>query len=79
MGRNLGQSKLRRARRTGDPMAAYDRLPAPVRHWLANAALPWSPDSARRIWTRSRARGRSEAEALMILTQAEMRLLAKDS
>ena len=30
MSRNLGQSSLRRKRRSGDPMPAYDGLPAPA-------------------------------------------------
>ncbi|MEM8654260.1 MAG: DUF6525 family protein [Pseudomonadota bacterium] len=78
MKRNLGQSSLRRRRRTGDPMAAFDDLPAPLRHWMAQAALPWSPWSVRRIWTRSQAKGLSAEEALLSLTQAEARTLARD-
>jgi len=37
---NLGQSSLRGKRRSGDPMSAYDSLPAPLRLWLSEAALP---------------------------------------
>ena len=59
-------------------MDAFDGLPAPVRHWVTQAALPWSPASVRRIWTKSRAKGLSDAEALMSLTQAEARTLARD-
>ena len=75
---NLGQCSLRRKRRAGDPMAAYDGLPAPVRQWVAQAALPWSPTSVRRIWSKSRAKGLSDEQALMSLTQAEARTLARD-
>ncbi|MEL7214517.1 MAG: DUF6525 family protein [Pseudomonadota bacterium] len=78
MNRNLGQICLPRKRRASDPMAAYDRLPAPLRHWLSEAALPWSPVSAKRIWSRSRARGLSEEEALANLAAAEARTLAKE-
>ena len=78
MKRNLGQCGLRRKRRAGNPMDAFDGLPAPVRQWVAQAALPWSPTSVRRIWSRSRARGLSDDEALQSLAQAEARTLARD-
>ncbi|MEL6586942.1 MAG: DUF6525 family protein [Pseudomonadota bacterium] len=78
MKRNLGQSGLRRRRRSGDPMAAYDALPAPLRGWLSQAALPWSPTSAKRIWSKSLAKGRSTEEALVTLSRAEARTLARD-
>ncbi len=78
MTRNLGQSSLRRKRRSGDPMQTFDGLPAPVRQWVAQAALPWSPASVRRIWTRSRAKGLSAEEALQSLSHAEARTLARD-
>lgn len=59
-------------------MTAFDRLPAPVRQWVAQAALPWSPTSVRRIWSKSRAKGLSAEEALQSLTHAETRALARD-
>jgi hypothetical protein len=78
MNRNLGQSSLRRKRRTGNPMAAFDELPAPLRQWVAQAALPWSPASVQRLWSKSRAKGLSPDEALLSLSQAEARTLARD-
>ncbi len=78
MSRNLGESSLRRRRRAGDPMAAFDGLPPPLRQWLSEAALPWSPASVRRIWSKSRAKGMSPEEALLSLSQAEARTLARD-
>ncbi|WP_108836166.1 DUF6525 family protein [Tateyamaria sp. Alg231-49] len=78
MNRNLGQSSLRRKRRSGDPMDAFDELPAPVRQWVAQAALPWSPASVHNIWSKSRAKGLSAEEALRTLTHAEARTLARD-
>ncbi|MEM9786651.1 MAG: DUF6525 family protein [Pseudomonadota bacterium] len=78
MNRNLGQSSLRRKRRSGDPMAAYDALPAPLRSWLSQAALPWSPTSAKRIWSRSLAKGLTPEETLSSLSRAEARTLARD-
>ncbi|WP_195819400.1 DUF6525 family protein [Roseobacter sp. MH60115] len=78
MSRNLGQCSLRRKRRDGDPMETFDGLPAPVRQWVTQAALPWSPASVRRIWSKSRAKGLSDDEALLSLSQAEARTLARD-
>lgn len=78
MNRNLGATSLRRKRRSGDPMRNYDALPEPVRHWLSQAALPWSPASARRLWTRARAKGLDAREALQVLAQAEATALARD-
>lgn len=78
MTRNLGQTSLRRKRRARNPMDAYDGLPAPLRQWLSQAALPWSPESARRIWARSRARGLTPNEALQALSRVEEHTLARD-
>lgn len=78
MKRNLGQSSLRRKRRAGDPMDTFDGLPQPVRQWITQAALPWSPASVRRIWSKSRAKGLSGDEALQTLTQAEALTLSRD-
>ena len=78
MNRNLGQCSLRRKRRFSDPMEAFDRLPVAARQWVAQAALPWSPVSVHRIWSKSRAKGLSDAEALLSLAQAEARTLARD-
>ncbi len=78
MTRNLGASTLRRKRRSGDPMRAYDALPAPLRHWLSQAALPWSPASARRVWNHARAKGLATEDALHVMSKAEARTLARD-
>lgn len=75
---NLGATALRSKRRTGDPMQTYDTLPAPVRQWLSQAVLPWSPASARRIWKKANAQGLSVQDALTRLSLAEERTLAKD-
>ncbi|WP_425082575.1 DUF6525 family protein [Ruegeria arenilitoris] len=78
MRRNLGHCSLRRKHRSTDPMDVFDGLPAPLRQWLSEAALPWSPVSARRIWSKSRAKGLSSEETLVSLSQAEARTLARD-
>ena len=74
------RSGLRRRRRRGDPMAAFDQLPTELRHWLAQAALPWSPCSALRLWRRAlRANGGDAAAAAGYLSQVECRQLARDA
>ncbi len=78
MNRNLGHSSLPRKRRARDPMTAFDGLPPVLRQWLSEAALPWSPASARRIWTRCRTRGLTPEETLRKLSEAEARTLARD-
>lgn len=78
-GGNLGATTQKPHRRTGDPMARFDSLPAPVRRWMAKAALPWSPASCRRLWTRARRAGASVDEALAVLDQAERRALERET
>ncbi|TNJ40548.1 hypothetical protein FGE21_17400 [Phaeobacter sp. B1627] len=60
-------------------MQTYDALPAPLRLWLGQAVLPWSPTSARRIWNTARARGLSENDALSMLSKAEAKTLSRDT
>ncbi|HBS48867.1 MAG TPA: hypothetical protein DEA05_01640 [Rhodobacteraceae bacterium] len=78
MRRNLGATSLRRTRRAADPMRSFDALPAPLRRWLSQAALPWSPASARKLWNRAIARGLGTDGALSALSRAEARTLARD-
>ena len=75
---NLGETRLKRRRRRRDPMRAYDALPPPLRRWLAEAALPWSPASCRRIWKRARARGEPIDAVLARLDRAEAQTLSRD-
>lgn len=78
MNGNMGASRLRRKRRARDPMDEFDGLPPLLRRWLSQAAMPWSPSSARRIWVKSLANGLTPEETLMSLTEAEGRTLARD-
>lgn len=78
MNRNLGKTSLRRKKREGNPMHSYDALPAPLRHWLSQAALPWSPASARRLWAKASAKGLGPQDALQALSHAEQRTLSRD-
>lgn len=78
MTRNLATSLRRRNRPR--PMERYDRLPAELRQWLAGAALPWSPQSALKLWTRLCRECGGDSEAIRRrLERAEARLLAKDA
>ena len=59
-------------------MTEYDRLPADLRAWLAQAALPWSPRSVARAFGRALARGRGDrAAALAELDRLQERRLAQ--
>jgi hypothetical protein len=68
---NLGATTLKKRRRAADPMTTYDLLPQPLRGWLAEAALPWSPKSCKRIWEKARTNGLSVDDTIVVLTEAE--------
>ncbi|MEO0692062.1 MAG: DUF6525 family protein [Pseudomonadota bacterium] len=71
MARNLGQTRLRKRRRREDPMREFDRLPPPLRAWLAHAALPWRPRSALRAYNRALAQSGAPVEALAELDRLQ--------
>ena len=75
---NLGATTLRRRRRAVEPMHTFDALPRPLRQWLADAALPWSPVSCKRIWEKARKEGLSNDDAIGRLVRAEQKTLARD-
>ena len=58
-------------------MRAHDALPAPLRLWLKEAALPWSAQSARRVWEREVRRSGVEG-ALRRLAEVEAATLARE-
>ncbi len=77
MARNLS-THLRRKRVS--TMAQYDRLPAELRGWLAQARLPWSAQSAARQWQRALHAARGDIMAARAaLSQLEERLIARDA
>lgn len=78
MSGNLGETCLARRRTRRDPMRAFDALPPSLRRWIADAALPWSPTSCRRIWQRARARGEPVEAILARLDRAEALTLSKE-
>ncbi|MGY6411467.1 MAG: DUF6525 family protein [Alkalilacustris sp.] len=65
-------------RRGAPPMQMYDRLPPELRAWLREAALPWSPRSALRLWRRALAETGDPGAARARLDAAEARQLARD-
>jgi len=76
---NLWQTGLRKKRRARDPMRTFDALPPDLRHWLAEAALPWSPSATARLWRKLRNAGLSREDALGRLSAAEAATLLRDT
>lgn len=75
---NLATS-LRRRRRPC-PIKQYDRLPPELRRWLVQAALPWSPASALRLWQKLLGETAGNAEAVCRrLDLIEARMLMRDA
>lgn len=60
------------------PMRAHDKLPAALRCWLAQAALPWSARSVLKIWNEAMKAG-GEAAALDRLHRAERATLQREA
>lgn len=75
--RNLGETGLKRRKRSEDPMQAYDQLPRDLRIWIQGAKLPWSPASCRRVWLKTKARGDTLEQTLASLDRAEAATLAR--
>lgn len=71
-------SRRRKARTAYDPMAAFDRLPADLRRWLAGAILPWSPRSAHRAYLRALSKVQTPQEALARLDEMQSARLLRD-
>ena len=78
MTNNLGATTLKKQRRAADSMMTYDLLPEPLRSWLAEAALPWSPKSCKRIWDKARTNGLSVNDTIVVLTEVERKNLSQD-
>lgn len=65
--------------RAGSPMQRHDALPAPLRHWAITAALPWSAQSLRRLYTRALRETGCPVTALARLSQAEAATLRREA
>jgi hypothetical protein len=75
---NLRSPLARRGPARG--LAEFDRLPPALRRWLAQAALPWSARSVRRLWGRVlRESGGDEARALARLDAIEAARLKRET
>lgn len=59
-------------------MRAYDALPPELRRWMADAVLPWSPQSCARLWEKARRKGLDPEAARAVLSRAEARKLSQD-
>ena len=75
---NIGETNLRRKKRTGNAMDVFDQLPQKLRRWLSQANLPWSPVSVKRVWIKSMRNGLSPEEALVALNTLEKKALKKE-
>jgi hypothetical protein len=65
-------------RRRPSSMAEFDRLPPDLRAWLAQAALPWSVRSVRKLWHSAQRRYGAQG-ALRYLSDLEARALTRDA
>jgi hypothetical protein len=77
-GGNLGHTRLKRRRRSGDPMQVFDRLPPDLRRWMTQAALPWSPASCLALWRKALAEHGSAEAAIQRLQRVEAALLSRE-
>jgi hypothetical protein len=74
------RTSLRRKKRTGNPMADYDRLPSDLRGWLSQAALPWSPRSVFRVWRSAMKTYENDREAVYLyMSELEAKKLKKEA
>jgi len=79
MPRNNLATSLRKQARAGS-MDDFDRLPAELRQWLAQACLPWSAGSVVRISKRAaKADGLETARLHARLDAAERKTLRRDA
>lgn len=79
MGHNRGQTSLKCKRSSGNPMREFDRLPAPLRAWLATADLPWRAKSVQRAYGKALARTGDPTLALRALDRLQAQTLARDA
>ena len=79
MTRNL-KTSLKPRRRARNPMAEFDRLPKEPRAWLAQAQLPWSATSIKRLWSKALSEHAGDANAaLAYLDHCEAAKMKKDA
>ena len=76
--KNLGETKLRKHRRTSDPMREFDRLPKLLREWLRGAAFPWAPKSVYRAYNKALLQTGDTGLALRQLEKLQQQKLSID-
>ena len=76
--KNLGDTKLRKHRRTSDPMKEFDRMPKLLREWLSGAALPWAPKSVYRAYKKALKKNGNSKIALQYLDNLQQKRLSAD-
>jgi hypothetical protein len=60
-------------------MRDFDQLPAELRIWLSEAALPWRARSVQQAYRKAMSRTGNSKDALRELDQLQQRLLMKDA
>ena len=78
MGNNLGQTKIRTRRRPSNGLQEFDCLPKCLREWIRDAALPWRPQSVKRVYDRALSATGDRRLALAELNRLQEYQLAKD-
>ena len=76
--KNLGATKLRKRRRTSDPMKEFDQMPKLLRDWLNTASLPWAPKSVHRAYNRNYRKNGDAKFALQHLEKLQEQRLSVD-
>ena len=76
--KNLGETKLRKHRRSSDPMKELDRMPKLLREWLSGAALPCAPTSVYRAYNKALRKTGDPGLALRQLEQLQQQKLSID-
>ena len=78
MKRNLGETKLKKKRRSSNPMSEFDRMPKTLRDWLNTAALPWRPVSVHRAYQKALIKTGDQQSALEYLNVLQKERLFRD-
>ncbi len=78
LGKNLGETKIKKRRSQSDPMKDFDKLPKILRDWLNLAALPWRPKSVFRAYNKALRQTGDQSLALRKLEKLQQQKLSID-
>ena len=78
LGKNLGETKIKKRRSQSDPMKDFDKLPKILRDWLNLAALPWRPKSVFRAYNKALRQTGDPSLALRQLEKLQQKKLSMD-